>query len=104
LGVTGGKRSPELPNVPTVAEAGVKDYEMVAWFGVAGPKGLPRDIQMKLHGDLLRVLKTPEMSNSLQAVGQEPAWQDAPEKFFDFMKVEAAKWAKVVKASGAEIN
>lgn len=104
LGVTGGKRSPELPNVPTIAEAGVKGYEMVAWFGVAGPKNLPRDIQMKLHGDLLRVLKTPEMSKSLQAVGQEPAWQDSPEKFFDFMKIESAKWAKVVKASGAEVN
>jgi len=104
LGVTGGKRSPELPEVPTIAEAGVKGYEMVAWFGVAGPKGLSRDIQMKLHGDLLRVLKTPEMGKSLQAVGQEPAWQDSPEKFFDFMKVEADKWAKVVKASGAVVN
>jgi tripartite-type tricarboxylate transporter receptor subunit TctC len=104
LGVTGLKRSPELPDVPTVAAAGVKGYEMVAWFGVAGPKGLPHDIQMKLHGDLLRVLKTPEIGSSLQKVGQEPAWQDAPEKFLDFMKIEAAKWAKVVKASGAEIS
>ncbi len=104
LGVTGSKRSAELPDVPTIAEAGVKGYEMVAWFGVATPKGLPRDIQMKLHGELLRVLKTPEMSKSLQAVGQEPAWQDAPEKFLDFMKVESAKWAKVVKASGAVIE
>ena len=104
LGVTGSKRSPELPNVPTVAEAGVKGYEMVAWFGVAGPKNLPRDIQMKLHGDLLRVLKTPEMIGSLQKVGQESAWQDTPEKFLDFMKIEAAKWAKVVRDSGAEIN
>ncbi len=104
LGVTGPKRSPELPDVPTVAEAGVKGYEMVAWFGVAAPKGLSRNIQMKLHGDLLVVLKTPEMSRSLQKVGQEPAWQDTPEKFFDFMKVEAAKWAKVVKASGAVID
>ncbi len=104
LGVTGSKRSPELPNVPTVAEAGLKGYEMVAWFGVAGPKNLPRDIQMKLHGDLLRVLKTPEMGSSLQKVGQESAWQDTPEKFLDFMKIEAAKWARVVKASGAEIS
>lgn len=104
LGVTGSKRSAELPNVPTIAEAGVKGYEMVAWFGVSGPKGLPRDIQMKLHGDLLRVLKTPEMGKSLQAVGQEPAWQDSPEKFFEFLKVESDKWAKVVKASGAVID
>jgi len=104
LGVTGSKRSPELPDVPTIAEAGVKGYEMVAWFGVSGPKGLPRDIQMKLHADLVTVLRTPDMSRSLQAVGQEPAWQDSPEKFFDFLKVESAKWAKVVKASGAVID
>ncbi len=104
LGVTGSRRSPELPEVPTIAEAGVKGYEMVAWFGVAGPKGLPRDIQMKLHADLMRVMKNPEMRNSLQAVGQEAAWQDMPEKFLEFMKVEAGKWAKVVKASGAEIS
>ena len=104
LGVTGSKRSAELPDVPTIADAGVKGYEMVAWFGVATPKGLPRDVQTKLHGELLRVLKTPEMSKSLQNVGQEPAWQDTPEKFLEFMKVEAAKWAKVVKASGAVIE
>ena len=104
LGVTGSKRSPELPAVPTIAEGGVKGYEMVAWFGVATAKGLPRDIQMKLHGELLRVLKTPEMGRSLQAVGQEPAWQDTPEQFLAFMKVEAAKWAKVVKDSGAAID
>jgi tripartite-type tricarboxylate transporter receptor subunit TctC len=104
LGVTGAKRSPELPSVPTIAEAGVKGYEMVAWFGIAGPKGLPRDIQMRLHGDLLKVLKTPEMQKSLSAVGQEVAFQEKPEQFFDFMKVEAKKWAKVVQESGARVE
>jgi tripartite-type tricarboxylate transporter receptor subunit TctC len=104
LGVSGSKRSPELPQVPTIAEAGVKGYEMVAWFGVAGPKGMARDIQMKLHGDLVRVLKTPEMQKALVAVGQEPAWQDTPERFYEFLKVESAKWAKVVKESGAQLE
>jgi len=104
LGVTGARRSPELPGVPTIAEAGVKGYEMVAWFGISGPKALPRDIQMKLHGELLRVLKIPEMQKSLTAVGQEPAWQETPERFFDFLKVESAKWAKVVRDSGARLE
>jgi tripartite-type tricarboxylate transporter receptor subunit TctC len=104
LGVTGAKRSPELPSVPTIAEAGVKGYEMVAWFGIAGPKGLPRDIQMRLHRDLLKILKSPEMQKSLSAVGQEVAFQDKPEQFFDFMKVEAKKWAKVVQESGARVE
>jgi tripartite-type tricarboxylate transporter receptor subunit TctC len=104
LGVTGTRRSPELPNVPTIAEAGVKDYEMVAWFGVATPRNLPRAIQMKLHDDLVRVLKAPEMLASLQKVGQEPAWQDTPEQFLAFMKAEAEKWARIVKLSGAEVS
>src|SRR6185295_15826142 len=71
LGISSAKRSPELPQVPTIAEAGVKGYEMVAWFGVAGPKGLPRDIQMKLHGEFLRVLKNPDFQKSMVTVGQE---------------------------------
>ena len=104
LGVSGSKRSAELPGVPTIAEAGVKGYEMVAWFGIAAPKGLPREIQMKLHGELLRVLKNPDFQKSLLVVGQEPAWQETPERFYDFLKVEAAKWAKVVADSGATVQ
>ncbi len=104
LGVTGAKRSPEMPGVPTIAEAGVKEYEMVAWFGFAAPKGLARDIQMKLHRDTLRVLKNPDLQKSLAAVGQEVAWQETPESFYEFLKVEAAKWANVVKVSGAQLE
>ncbi len=104
LGVTGGKRSPELPEVPTIAEAGVPGYEMVAWFGITGPKGMTRDLQMRLHGDLLRVLKNTDFQKSLRVAGHEIAFQDPPEKFYDFMKVEAAKWARVVQDSGARVE
>lgn len=104
LGVTGAKRSPELPDVPTISEAGVKGYEMVAWFGVAGPKGLPREIQGRLQADLLKVLKTPDMQKSMRTVGQEVTYQEKPEQFYDFMKVEAAKWSKVVQESGAKVE
>jgi tripartite-type tricarboxylate transporter receptor subunit TctC len=104
LGVTGAKRSPELPDVPTIAEAGVKGYEMVAWFGIAAPKGLSREIQTKLHGELLRVLSTADLQKSLLAVGQEVAYQETPERFFEFLKIEAEKWARVVKDSGAQVQ
>lgn len=104
LGVTGNKRSPELPQVPTISEAGVKGYEMIAWFGIAGPKGLPQDIQMKLHGDLVKVLKTPDLEKRLRGVGQDIAYQERPEQFFTFMKTEAAKWAKVVQDAGAKVE
>jgi tripartite-type tricarboxylate transporter receptor subunit TctC len=104
LGVSSGNRSPELADVPTIAEAGVPGYEMVSWFGVAGPKGIARDVQTRLHGDLLRVLKNPDFQKSMRAAGQEVAFQDSPEKFYDFMKVEATKWARVVADSGARVE
>ncbi|HSQ05371.1 MAG TPA: tripartite tricarboxylate transporter substrate-binding protein, partial [Burkholderiales bacterium] len=104
LGVTGLKRSPELPDVPTISEAGVKGYEMVAWFGIAAPKGLPRDLQMRLHGELLKILRNAEFQKSMRVAGQEVAYQESPEKFFDFMKVEAKKWAEIVRESGARVE
>ena len=104
LGVSGGRRSAVLTDVPTLAEAGVPGYEMVSWFGMAGPKGISRDVQTRLHGDLLRVLKNVDFQKSMQAAGQEVAFQDTPEKFYDFMKVEAVKWARVVADSGARVE
>ena len=104
LGVSGARRSAELPDAPTIAEAGVPGYEMVSWFGIAAPKGLAREVQMRIHGDLLRVLKNPDFQKSMRVAGQELAFQEAPEKFYDFMKVEAAKWARVVQDSGARVE
>lgn len=104
LGVTASKRSAELPDVPTISEAGVRGYVMVAWFGIAAPKALPREIQTRLHGDMLRILKNADVQKSLAAVGQEVAWQETPERFFEFMKSEAAKWAKAVRDSGAQLQ
>jgi tripartite-type tricarboxylate transporter receptor subunit TctC len=104
LAVTSARRSPELPQVPTVAEAGVKGYDVTAWFGVAGPRGMPRDIVMKLHSELLRILKNPDVQKLLLNAGQEVAWQDTPEQFGEMLKVEAAKWARMVKESGAQVN
>jgi tripartite-type tricarboxylate transporter receptor subunit TctC len=104
LAVTSVKRSPELPDTPTVAEAGVKGYDVTAWFGVAGPKGMPREIVMKLHTELLRILKNPEVQKLLLNAGQEVAWQETPEQFGEMLKTEAAKWARMVKESGATVN
>ena len=104
LAVTSAKRSPELPDTPTVAEAGLKGYDVTAWFGIAAPKGTPRDIVMKLHSELLRIVKTPDVQKQLLNAGQEVAWQETPELFGDMLKVEAAKWARMVKESGAQVN
>ncbi len=104
LAVTSARRSPELPQIPTVAEAGIKGYEVTAWFGVAAPKGTPRDIVMKLHTELLRILKNPDVQRQLLNAGQEVAWQETPELFGEMLKTEATKWARMVEASGATVN
>jgi len=104
LAVTSARRSPELPEVPTVAEAGIKGYDVTAWFGVAGPKGMPRDIVIKLHTELLRILKNPDVQRLLLNAGQEVAWQETPELFGEMLKVEATKWARMVETSGATVN
>ena len=104
LAVTGAKRSPELPDVPTVAQAGVNGYDVTAWFGVTAPKGTPRDIVLKLHGELLRILKNPDVQKQLLNAGQEVDWQETPELFGEMLKVESAKWARMVKESGAQVN
>ena len=104
LAVTGAKRSAELPDVPTVAEAGVKGYEVTAWFGIAGPKNLSKDAATRLQTETLKLVKAPDVQKQLLAAGHEPAWQDASEQFYNFMKVEAAKWERMVKESGAQVN
>jgi tripartite-type tricarboxylate transporter receptor subunit TctC len=104
LAVTSAKRSPELPDLPTVAEAGLKGYDVTAWFGVAAPRGTPREVVMKLHADLLRILKNTDVQKQLLNAGQEVAWQETPEAFGEMLKVEAAKWARMVMESGAQVN
>jgi tripartite-type tricarboxylate transporter receptor subunit TctC len=65
---------------------------------------MPHDIVLKLHAELVRLLKNPELQRQLLNAGQEVAWQDTPEQFGEMLKSEAAKWAQMVKASGAQVN
>jgi len=104
LGVTGAKRALQLPQVPTIAEAGVAGYEMVAWFGVSGPKLMARDLQLQIHGELLQALKSHDFQKNLQSAGHEIVFQETPEKFYDFLKMESIKWAQVVRDSGARVE
>ena len=101
LAVSTMKRSNELPAVPTLDEAGVKGYEASAWFGIAGPKGTPRDVVMKMNREIIRVLESADIRQGLRAAGNEPTWQETPEQFGEVLKREAAKWADAVRVSGA---
>jgi tripartite-type tricarboxylate transporter receptor subunit TctC len=103
LAVTTAKRSPELPDVPTIAEAGVPGYEATSWFGMFAPAGTPAPVVAKLNGALVKVLADPDVKKKLAEQGAEP-YSEKPEQFAEFIRKESAKWSKVVKDSGASAD
>ena len=100
LAVTSKTRSAAVPEIPTVAESGFPEFEASSWFGLLGPAELPREIVLKLESEVLRALKVPELRAKLVQQGADPVGS-TPEEFAAYMRDETAKWAKVVKASGA---
>ena len=103
LAVTGSRRSPMFKDVPTVAEAGVPGYDAPTWSGVVGPAGIPRAIVMRLNEAFNRALVSPAFVDRFGKIGDEPAG-GPPEAFGETIRVELAKWADVVKRSGAKLN
>jgi tripartite-type tricarboxylate transporter receptor subunit TctC len=100
IAVTSTKRSPLLPEVPTVSEAGLPGFDVTSWYGVFAPAALPRDLVTRVNGDITAVLQAPDLRERLQRMDAEPS-PLSPEDFARFVREEIAKWAKVVKASGA---
>lgn len=96
LAVTSGKRSPRLPEVPTVAEQGVPGFESVAWWGVIAPAATPPAIISRLNDELVKALKTPEVAEKLSAQGMDIVGSK-PEALQRFVQSEMTRWAKVVK-------
>lgn len=99
LGVTSSKRTPLLPEVPTIAESGVAGYDVEGWFGLFAPAGVPRPIITRLNHEVVRILQDPKVKESLLAQGAEPIG-DSPEAFAAFVKKEHDRWAKVIRDAG----
>lgn len=97
------QRSELAPEIPTVAETGIPGYESIGWFGLLGPAGMPAAIVSRINAETAVVMQLPEMRERLLTVALEP-WVSTPEEFTRFMKAEIAKWAEVIKASGAKIE
>ncbi|GAB2832454.1 tripartite tricarboxylate transporter substrate binding protein [Comamonas piscis] len=100
LAVTTAKRSPELPDVPTIAEAGVPGYEATSWFGLFAPTKTPADVQAKLHAAIIKVLQKPDVVKKIGDQGGEVVTESQAE-FGKFIAAENEKWKQVVKTSGA---
>ncbi len=101
LAVTGAKRSPALPEVPTIAEQGFPGVEATAWYGVLAPAGTSKPVVSRLHGEIVKILKQPDVVQKLDGLGFEIVGS-TPEQFAAYIRSEIKKWEKVVRASGAK--
>ena len=103
LAVSPAKRSSAVPELPTVAEAGVPGYDSGAWFGLVAPANTPRPVINRLSTETARILKLPDVSQRLSELGAEPVGS-TPEQFAAHIKSEIAKWAKVIKDANVELQ
>jgi tripartite-type tricarboxylate transporter receptor subunit TctC len=103
LATTGAKRSPALPDLPTVAEAGVPGYEAGLWYGYVGPARIPADIVRRLNSEIVAVLKSPEVRDRLASQGVDPS-PSTPEELGRLMVTDLERWAKVVQRAGIRLE
>jgi tripartite-type tricarboxylate transporter receptor subunit TctC len=103
LAITGAKRNPALPDVPTITEAGYGGADFVSWNGVHIRSGTPRAVIARLNEDLNRVLKLPDIRERMVTLGLDPAG-GTPEAFGRFVREDIARWAKVIKQSGVRVE
>jgi tripartite-type tricarboxylate transporter receptor subunit TctC len=103
LAVAGSKRLPQLPDVPTAAEAGLRGFETYTWFGMAVPEGTPANVIQRINAELRRALAAKDVHDVLVSQGFE-AEATTPEQFAQYISAEAEKWSPVVKASGMKVD
>ncbi len=101
LAVTSAKRSAVVPDLPTVAEAGVPGYESTAWFMMLAPAKMPQAIADRVNADTVAVLKRPDVRERFAKEGAETVG-DTPAQGLEFLKAEIAKWGKVIKTAGIQ--
>ena len=103
LAVTTAERSKLVPELPTMAEAGLQGFDISTWYGLFAPAGTPTAIVAKWNADVTKILTTPDVRAKLMADGAEPA-PDTPEQFAQMISRELAKYARIIKASGAKVD
>jgi len=103
LAVTSLGRVSVLPDVPTLHELGLKDFDAVGWNGLLAPAGTPREIVSRVHSDVTAILRRPEVRDQLTAQGADIV-AGTPEQFAEWIRVEVRKWAEVIRVSGAKVD
>jgi tripartite-type tricarboxylate transporter receptor subunit TctC len=103
IAVTGTRRSASLPELPTVSESGIPGFDAVSWGGVMGPGGLPSDIVQRLHTEIVRILKMPDVAEKLSSLGADIVGS-TPEEFDKYLRAEIAKWGKVARDNNIRLD
>jgi tripartite-type tricarboxylate transporter receptor subunit TctC len=103
LALVAPQRSAALPDVPTVAEAGLAQFEVTTWYGVLAPAGTPKNVISRLNAELVKIMHSPELKEKLAATGTEPL-TSTPEEFAAYIKREIAKWGDVVRKAGVKAD
>jgi tripartite-type tricarboxylate transporter receptor subunit TctC len=103
IAISSPKRSPQAPDLPTVAESGLPGFSAVPWYGVLGPAGLPRPIVAKLNSEISQAIALPDMHERFVAQGID-LLSSTPEQFGALIKSEVVKWRKVVRDAGAKVD
>ncbi|MGA8031549.1 MAG: tripartite tricarboxylate transporter substrate-binding protein, partial [Casimicrobiaceae bacterium] len=103
LAVTSLKRSPELPDVPTLDESGLKGYETIAWFGLLAPAGTPKPIIDKIQAEVARIVQLPDIRQRITVLGGEPVG-DSPAEFAAIIHNDIVKWKKVAAAAHVRVD
>lgn len=103
LGVTTAKRSPQMPDVPSLAEAGVPGYDATLWLGIAAPRGTPRAVVARLNKEIANALQLPDVREAFVRSGTDPV-ASTPEAFGAFVQAEVVKWGKVIRDIGLKVN
>jgi tripartite-type tricarboxylate transporter receptor subunit TctC len=103
LGISSSRRSSTYPDIPTIAEAGVPGFEVTAWGGIVGPAHMPKEVVTRLNAEIRTALANPGMRERFKVLGAETD-PSTPEQFLELSRHETAKWAKIIKDSGAKID
>jgi tripartite-type tricarboxylate transporter receptor subunit TctC len=103
LGVTGAKRSPVMPDVPTIAESGLPGYEVTSWYGLIGPAGMPQSVITRLNGEAAKAVGSTAFRGRMEPLGFDVVTA-TPARMVEMLQADSARWGKVIKAAGVTIN
>ena len=103
LATTGKQRMPNLPEVPTIREAGIEGADVLIWYGVVAPAATPKDVVARLNREIVKIMNTPDVREKFSQQGVDPA-SSTPDEFAQMIRDEVTRWGKVIRSAGIKLE